>query len=109
MKDDEKLVAANGPMSGGMLTLNQLTEMMEDFEKAHPPLVQVIPNPADVHPSTYEQIKRACSPVIAKRSVIDTQVLLNPLVGQVLHQRTDVEPGYLHRCTCIEKEKVDVI
>lgn len=67
-----------------------------------------IPNPADVHPSTYAQIQRMLNPMMKTRScgitefVTHESLVAASLTGMAFHQRTDVVPGYLHRCKCKE-------
>ena len=58
-----------------------------------------VPNPADVHPQTYDQIKKMLTAQPPSWGVEGSSLFL-----LTLHQRTDVEPGYLHPCTCKEEK-----
>ena len=82
-----------------MLTLEQLVEISRKFEEEHPePTIggKKIPNPADVHPSTYELIKKQC--VTAGEAA--RLGMFPPFGGQEFHCVPNVEPGFLHPCRC---------
>lgn len=94
-----ELVQAMNALPTPSLTLEVLLQMAQAMPQV-PPLP--CPNPCDVHPQTYELLRKALH--VQVRDSTFTVMHQPGFNGIEVHLRTDVEPGYLHPCRCQDPE-----